>query len=86
MFNLIYSPRARKALKKFPQEYQKLILKKTLALQETPKPRGYDKIVAKNPPLYRIRIGDYRIFYFIEETAEEVIVVDIIRRTTQTYR
>ena len=86
MFSLIYSPRAKKALKKFPQEYQKLILKKTVILQENPKPRGHDKIAAENPPLYRIRIGDYRIFYFIEEDTKEIIIVDIKRRTTQTYR
>lgn len=85
MFNLIYSPRATKAIKKFPQEYQKLILKKIIILQNNPRPRGYDKIAAKNPPLYRIRIEDYRVFYFIEEV-KEIIVVDIKRRTTQTYR
>lgn len=86
MFNLIYSPRARKALKKFPREYQRLILKKTAILQENPKPRGYDKIAAENPSLYRLRVGDYRIFYFIGEDTKEIIVVDIKRRTTQTYR
>lgn len=85
MYNLTYSPRARKALKRFPKEYQTLILKKTPILQENPKPRGHDKIAAKNPPLYRIRIGDYRVFYFIYEENKEVIIVDIKRRTTQTY-
>ncbi len=86
MFNLVYSPRAQKSLRKFPTEYQLLILKKIQILQENPKPRGYDKIAAKNPPLYRLRIGDYRIFYFIDEETKEVIIVDIKRRTTQTYR
>lgn len=85
MFSLHYSPRAQKALKKFPKDYQRLILSKILVLKENPKPRGYDKITAKNPPLYRIRIGDYRIFYFIDEEIKQVIVVDIKRRTTQTY-
>lgn len=85
MFNLVYSPKATKAIKKFPQEYQKLILKKIIILQKNPWPRGYDKIVAENPPLYRIRIGDYRVFYFIEEEIKEIIIVDIKRRTSQTY-
>ena len=86
MFNLNYSPRAQKALKKFPKEYQRLILNKILILKDNPKPRGFDKIAAKNPPLYRIIIGDYRIFYFIEEEIKTIIIVDVIRRTTQTYR
>lgn len=86
MFNLIYSPRAQKALKRFPKNYQLLIAKKIVQLKDNPKPRGFDKIAAKKPPLCRIRAGDYRIFYFIDETAREVIVVDIQRRTIQTYR
>ncbi len=85
MFNLIYSPQAQKSLKKFPQDYQLLIAKKIVQLRENPKPRGHDKISAKDPPLYRIRVGDYRVFYFIDEELKEVIIVDIKRRTTQTY-
>lgn len=85
MLNIIYSPRAQKALKKFPQDYQLLIAKKIVQLQEDSKPRGHDKIAAKDPPLYRIRVGDYRVFYFIDEELKEVIIVDIKRRTTQTY-
>lgn len=86
MFSLAYSPRAQKSLRKLPKEYQALILKKLIILKENPKPRGHDKIATKNPPLYRIRIGDYRVFYFIEEEGKQVIIVDIKRRTTQTYR
>lgn len=85
MFDLIYSPKAQKSLKKLPKDYQRLILSKLPILQVNPKPRGHDKIAAKKPPLYRIRIGDYRIFYFIEEGLKGVIIVDIKRRTTQTY-
>lgn len=85
MLTLIYSPKASKALRKFPKDYQKLIFKKLLELKENPRPRGYDKIAAKSPPLYRIRIGDYRAFYFIDEVNKKVIVVDILRRTSQTY-
>ena len=86
MHKLTYSPRAQKALKKFPKKYQLLVARKIVQLESNPKPRGYDKIAAKSPPVYRIRVGDYRVFYFIEEDTKDVIVVDIKRRTTQTYR
>lgn len=86
MHNLIYSPRAQKALKKFPKNYQLLIARKIADLKIDPKPRGHDKIAAKEPPLYRIRAGDYRVFYFIDQEMKEIIIVDIKRRTTQTYR
>lgn len=86
MYSLIYSPRAQKSLKKFPKEYQRLILNKIVILAENPRPRGHDKIAARIPPLYRIRVGDYRVFYFINDKEKSVIVVDFVRRTTQTYR
>lgn len=86
MYNLAYSPRAQKALRRFPADYQRLILSKLPALKENPRPRGYDKIAAKKPPLYRIRIGAYRIFYFIGEETKSITIVDVERRTTQTYR
>ncbi len=85
MLNLIYSPRAQKALRKFPKDYQLLIARKIVRLKDNPRPRGHDKIAAKKPPLYRIRTGNYRVFYFIDEDLKEVIIVDIERRTTQTY-
>lgn len=85
MHSLAYSPRAQKALKKFPKDYQLLITRKIAELKNDPKPRGFDKIAAEEPPLYRIRVGDYRVFYFIDEKTKEVIIVDIKRRTTQTY-
>ncbi len=86
MYSLIYSPKAQKALRKFPREYQSLILKKLSSLKDNPKPRGYDKITSRTPPLYRIRVGDYRVFYFIDEEVKDIIIVDVKRRTTQTYR
>ena len=86
MYNLIYSPRAQKALKRFPKEYQRLILKKLLELRGNPRPRGHDKIAAQKPPLYRIRVGNYRVFYFVEDEEKTVIIVDAKRRTTQTYQ
>lgn len=86
MFSLVYSPRAEKSIRRLPKEYQKLILEKIQVLSGNPRPRGYDKIAARKPPLYRIRIGDYRVFYFIDEDEKQTIIVDIVRRTTTTYR
>ena len=86
MYSLAYSPRAEKAITKFPRDYQKLITSKIVSLSENPRPRGYDKIEAANPPLYRVRIGNYRVFYFINDVMKEVLVVDVRRGTSVTYR
>ena len=75
MYGLIYSPRSQKSLRKFPKEYQSLILRKLASLKNNPKPRGYDKIDARTPPLH-----------FVDEEVKEIIIVDVKRRTTQTDR
>jgi mRNA interferase RelE/StbE len=58
-----------------------------------PRPQG-KKIKALRPPLrvslflaqYRIRVGDYRILYDIDDLARKVIILAIRRRSEKTCR
>lgn len=38
------------------------------------------------PPLWRIRVGEYRVVYGVSQEQEVILVESISRRTTQTYR
>jgi len=54
------------------------------ALEENPRPHGVIKLKgAKNR--YRIRVGDYRIVYEIDDEASEVIILRI-RHRRESYR
>jgi len=63
------------------------------SLGDNPRPQG-KKIKALRPPLrvplflaqYRIRVGDYRILYDIDDAAHKVILLAIRRRSEKTYR
>lgn len=63
------------------------------SLASDPRPKG-KKIKALRPPVhismfvaqYRIRVGDFRIFYDIEDKAKRVILLAIRRRSEKTYR
>lgn len=63
------------------------------SLADNPRPQG-KKIKALRPPLrvsqflaqYRIRVGDYRILYDIDDTARKVILLALRRRSEKTYR
>ena len=55
-----------------------------LALAEEPRPRGATKLKGQEN-LYRIRVGDYRVVYEIDD-AERVIVVARVRHRREVYR
>ncbi len=68
---------ARKQLEKLPQIYESLIAA-IAALADTPRPSGCKKLTARNA--YRIRVGDYRIVYAIDDGVPEVVVLAVGHR------
>jgi len=75
---------AEKDLKKLPGEiFQRLIIH-IKSLAETPRPSGCRKITGtKND--WRIRIGDFRIIYEIDDKAHTVMVMRV-RDRREAYR
>lgn len=53
-------------------------------LEEDPRPMGCRKLVASNAS-YRIRVGDYRVLYLIED-AVCVVEVERVRHRKDVYR
>ena len=54
------------------------------ALEQAPRPRGVKKLAESG--LWRIRIGQHRIVYNIDDRERLVIVVRVARRTENTYK
>ena len=59
------------------------IKKKILALSENPRPFGCKKLIADEG--YRLRSGDFRIVYRIDDSAREIIIYRIKHRK-EAYR
>jgi mRNA interferase RelE/StbE len=74
---------ARKELSRFPPEIQTRIAKAILALENDPFPHGCKKL--RNRDGWRIRIGDYRVLYFADAKARQ-IVVGVIGHRREVYR
>jgi len=51
-------------------------------LRDNPRPHGVKKI---RGPIYRIRVGDWRIVYAVFDKDQLVIVGKVARRTKRTY-
>jgi len=75
---------ARRQLKKIIRDDKKRILDKLEALAENPRPHGY-KHLTDMENLFRVRVGDYRIIYEIENKVLLVIVLRIAKRNERTY-
>lgn len=74
---------AAKELEEIPKRDLKKIVEKIAALADDPRPPGAEKLSAQER--YRIRQGDYRIVYAIEDTILTVWVVRVGHRR-EVYR
>jgi mRNA interferase RelE/StbE len=67
-------PRAERELDRLPIGVARRVWEKLLVLEREPRPRGAAKLEGIEG--YRIRIGDYRIVYLVDDDAR---VVDVAR-------
>jgi mRNA interferase RelE/StbE len=63
---------AEKELASLPQEVHQKIIKRLVALQANPRPPGSKKLWGGER--YRIRIGDYRVLYTIDDAVQKIEV------------
>ena len=78
-YRVDFTPSADKALRKLPQSVQIRIATAARNLREEPRPRGCVKLKGEEQ-LWRIRAGDYRVVYTIEDDELIVLVVRVAHR------
>jgi mRNA interferase RelE/StbE len=75
-YSILLAPPAERQLKALAPPVQKRIVKRLKSLQNNPRPQGVKKLAGEDD-LYRIREGDYRIIYTIQDKDLVVLVVKI---------
>ena len=75
---------ARKELQKLSQSLQARIIEVLEELELNPRPRGCKKIVG-GVSLWRVRSGDYRIIYCIDDDLN-IVDVNAVRHRSDAYR
>lgn len=74
MYRIIIKKSAAKELELLPKKILPAITNSILSLSNEPRPTGCKKLKAQKGYLWRIRVGDYRIIYAIDDVIK---IVDV---------
>lgn len=73
-YSVLIKASAAKELERLPDKLRRQVVKRIQALADNPRPVGVEKLTGEE--LYRVRQGDHRIVYSIED---DVLIVRVIR-------
>ena len=79
MYRVHFAGRAERAFRKLSPEVQRRLDPAILALADQPRPPGCLKLSGQDS-LWRIRVGDYRIVYQIQDEILLILVVNVGHR------
>lgn len=76
MYTIVLSRSAEKNIEKLPNAALKRVVKAIDGLTSNPRPSGCKKLKGSSENLWRVRAGDYRIVYAVDDS---ILIVDIRR-------
>lgn len=77
-YNIYFKKSAKKELENLPQKELERIIKKIQSLANNPRDHGSEKLSGDKK--YRIRQGNYRVIYSIEDISKEIWIFKIAHR------
>lgn len=83
-YSITFAKSARREIEILDSQLTENILKKIESLTFTPRPRGRKKLEGEEY-LWRIRLGDYRVVYYINDR-EKLIDIVRIRHRKDVYK
>jgi mRNA interferase RelE/StbE len=83
LYEVRQHPSVRKRLKSVPRQDRLRIQQKIESLSKEPRPRSCEKLHMLDT--YRLRVGDYRIVYRVDDK-NSIVMVNAIGHRSQIYR
>lgn len=80
IYTIDFAPRTERQLNLIPKEIRKLIFDRIDKLKTNPRPEGVESLQGKEKGFFRIRQGDYRIVYSIQDQKLLILIVRIVNR------
>ena len=84
-WKIAYGRKVPKSLARLPLDDHGRIVKALTAMQDDPL-HGDVQALRNQSTSYRRRVGNYRILFDLDLTSRTVLVHDVLRRSTTTYR
>jgi mRNA interferase RelE/StbE len=75
-------PSAEKEMNRLPTTVHTRLSKRILALEDNPRPRGIKRLSGREE--YRLRVGDYRILYIIDDK-KHIITIFAVGHRREVY-
>lgn len=75
-YSIFFKPAAQRQLRKLSRQAQSRLLKRIEQLAEDPYPQGAKKLKGETD-LFRVRAGDYRIIYTVQNDRFVVLIVKV---------
>ena len=83
-FAILFARSARKELEALPESLSARIVMRIEALATNPRPRGCRKLRGSEN-LWRLRLGDYRVIYAIDDS-KRLVDINAVRHRRYAYR
>ena len=83
-YRVILKPSAEKDLNRLPKSIKSRVLDRLAELQTNPRPTGSVKLAGAHAT-YRLRVGDYRVVYEVDDSRHTVFAT-IIAHRREVYR
>lgn len=78
-YKILFKRSAEKELRKIPPSYLKRITEKIGTLAHQPRPTGIQMLKGEDR-YFRLRQGDYRVIYEVNDIVKEIIIIKIGHR------
>ena len=83
-YTVVFARSARRELERLEAGVARRIISRVEALAEDPRPPGCVKLQAADD-LWRIRVGDYRVIYSLDDDAR-LVDVRVVRHRSDAYK
>lgn len=84
IYAVVVGSSASRQIRKLERRAQIQVVKRLEAMQNDPRPKGVEKL-SQNPRFYRVRSGDYRLIYNVDDQTSTIYVV-VVRHRREAYR
>ncbi len=83
VYNIEIPKRVIKQLDKIPGQNYPSVSKAIQNLKDNPRPMGCKKL---HESLYRVRIGNFRVVYWVDDKGKSIVITKVERRKERTYK